>query len=313
MKALVYHAGGIGDFITTLPALEYWKKEKRCTLTLLGKPYIAEICGLFEKVYNVDSKLFLPLFKQNNKEDILKFFKDFDNVILFCSSNLPLLDNVKEFFTVDRYKWQKPFPEKRINIIDYHFSLFYPFPEKLPISLRTPYIEIESESSLLNIPEECYLVAIHPGSGSRIKNWDINNFKKIAEVLKLKKAKIVWIVGPAEDFFDLPKDDIIIKNFSLKECARVLKQCNLFIGNDSGISHLASAVGCKSIVIFGPSDPIVWAPRGRNTVKIIRKNTLCNPCHLIKKDIENCDLSCLNLISSEEIINIAEELLYFNI
>ncbi|MCX7725849.1 MAG: glycosyltransferase family 9 protein [Chitinispirillaceae bacterium] len=313
MRTLVYHTGGIGDFITTLPAINYWKKEQNCTITLLGRPYIAELSNIFEEINDVDSKLYLSLFKkESNKEFLFKFFKNFDNVILFCSADSPLLSNVRAFFPEDNYKWQNPFPETRIHIIDYHFSLFHPSPEELSINLRTPYIEVESDFSLLNSSEKGVLVAIHPGSGSRIKNWDYSNFKKVAEILNSKGAKILWIVGPAENSLDFPQEDIVIKNLSLKKCAKILKLCNLFIGNDSGISHLASAVGCKSIVIFGPSDPLVWAPRGKEIVKILWKPSSCTPCHPIKKINTQCNLHCLHSIKVEEVINAAEEILFLD-
>lgn len=310
MNTLVYHTGGIGDFITTLPALNYWKKEKNCHFTLLGRPHIAEICDLFEEVNDVDSKRFIPLFNEKGEDIFISlFFNKFDNVILFCNPNSALLSNVRKFFTIGNYKWQPPFPDKKIHIVDYHFSLFYPQPEKLSLSLRTPYLEFRGDQcSIEYLQKGNIYIAIHPGSGSKIKNWQYSNFIRVADVLKSKGMQILWIVGPAENSFELPKDDIIIKNVSLRECAKILKHCKLFIGNDSGISHLASAVGCKCIVIFGPSDPFVWSPRGRNSVKIIWKSPPCSPCHLITKN-RQCDLWCLHSIRPEEIVEIAEELL----
>jgi heptosyltransferase-2 len=59
------------------------------------------------------------------------------------------------------------------------------------------------------------------------------------------------------------------QNLSLVELAARLQNCALFLGHDSGISHLAAAVGTPSLLLFGPTDPAIWAPANRN-VKVLR-------------------------------------------
>jgi heptosyltransferase-3 len=65
-----------------------------------------------------------------------------------------------------------------------------------------------------------------------------------------------WCAGPQEELPDAVRID------DLYELACWLSRARLYIGNDSGISHLAAAVGTPAIVLFGPTDPTVWAPRG---------------------------------------------------
>jgi len=48
----------------------------------------------------------------------------------------------------------------------------------------------------------------------------------------------------------------------LRTLAGVLARCSVYVGNDSGVSHLAAAVGAPTVAIFGPTDPRVWGPRG---------------------------------------------------
>jgi ADP-heptose:LPS heptosyltransferase len=107
-------------------------------------------------------------------------------------------------------------------------------------------------------------VIIHPGSGSPNKNWPIENFAEVAAQLQRGYRRVTWCLGPAEvERVRLPKligDPLYCE--SLVELAGRLATARLYIGNDSGITHLAATLGVPTIAIFGPTDPAVWAPRG---------------------------------------------------
>jgi len=120
---------------------------------------------------------------------------------------------------------------------------------------------------------------IHPGSGSRDKCWPMERFFELARRLR-NQHEVLWIVGPTElDWWDQDVIDPIGKEFPLLRCPRlevlagVLARCSVFIGNDSGPSHLAAAIGAKTIALFGPTDPRHFAPRGRQ-VKILSAERL---------------------------------------
>ncbi len=97
-------------------------------------------------------------------------------------------------------------------------------------------------------------VAIHPFSGSGRKNWPLENYRAVAAAL----GDVRWCAGPFEDLPGAVRID------DLYELACWLAGARLFLGNDSGIAHLAAAVGTPVISLFGPTDPRVWAPRGRS-------------------------------------------------
>jgi heptosyltransferase-3 len=117
-------------------------------------------------------------------------------------------------------------------------------------------------------------VLIFPGSGSRAKNWPADNYAALAARLGDRMPPIVAI-GPAEremrEFFESRKL-CVMSELELGEVAGLAALARGFIGNDSGVSHLAAATGARGIAIFGPTDPSRWGPLGE--VEIIRREPL---------------------------------------
>jgi hypothetical protein len=95
--------------------------------------------------------------------------------------------------------------------------------------------------------------AIHPFSGGAAKNWPLDRFRHVAKHLNIP---VRWCAGPEEALPDAVRFD------DLYELALWLAAAQIYVGNDSGITHLAAAVGAPVVAIFGPSDPAVWGPRG---------------------------------------------------
>ena len=113
------------------------------------------------------------------------------------------------------------------------------------------------------------LILIHPGSGSLEKCWHIENFCNIAEKLKSKGAEILFILGPTEmdkfahETINILKDTAFcLSGLSLSEVLGLMSCADLFLGNDSGITHLAASLGVKTIAVFGPTNPAIYSPIG---------------------------------------------------
>jgi ADP-heptose:LPS heptosyltransferase len=118
---------------------------------------------------------------------------------------------------------------------------------------------------------------------------------------------VVWVIGEAE--FDMPEragdlpGSLILRSLPLPILVHVLSGSSAYIGNDSGISHLAGATGCGCVVLFGPSDEVVWAPRGKK-VTILKAPRPCSPCHPFKNGIAHpCSNPCMRDISVEEVVD----------
>jgi hypothetical protein len=101
-------------------------------------------------------------------------------------------------------------------------------------------------------------VAVHPFSGSAAKNWPLDSYQKLAERLRIPVRYCVSREQHLEGAVQIE---------DLYELACWLAGATLYIGNDSGITHLAAAVGVPVIALFGPTDPAVWAPRGARVLR----------------------------------------------
>ena len=112
---------------------------------------------------------------------------------------------------------------------------------------------------------------IHPGSGGKRKRWDSEGFRQVGIWWQeKKKGKVIILLGPAEKN-ELQKwrsiGEVEIE-LSLLQVAALLSRADLYLGNDSGISHLAGAIGARGVVLFGPTLPKKWRPLGGNMVVV---------------------------------------------
>jgi len=121
-------------------------------------------------------------------------------------------------------------------------------------------------------------VAIHPGSGSPARNWPDERWQELMARLDMP---VLLVLGEVERgrwnapmLAGLPATCRarieIADRLSLPELAAALRRCRLFLGHDTGVSHLAAAVGRPCVLLFGPTDPAVWAPPGPH-VRVIRR------------------------------------------
>ena len=107
---------------------------------------------------------------------------------------------------------------------------------------------------------------IHPFSGSPSKNWPLSRFQELTAQLA-RRLPVHWCAGPEEPLCDAMRFD------DLGALAEWLAGARLYVGNDSGITHLAAAVGAPVVALFGDTDPAVWAPRGRH-VELLQRRPL---------------------------------------
>lgn len=140
------------------------------------------------------------------------------------------------------------------------------------ILIEPTQADIRSGNELLlteGINTKKRIVIIHPGSGSREKCWDLENFCLLAEILSEKDLQVIFVLGPAEkERFDqkaAKKLNTVAKYISeldLTTIMQIISCADMYIGNDSGVTHLAAAAGTKTLAVFGPTDPVLYKPIG---------------------------------------------------
>ena len=117
-------------------------------------------------------------------------------------------------------------------------------------------------------------IVIHPGAGGRFKRWP--HFRALVEKLDGDPTREITIVhgpGPGEDqlAWDIAqgRSQVNVRRFThAREFAAFCADSELYIGNDSGASHVAAATGCPCIILYGPTDPDVWAPLNEKVFRL---------------------------------------------
>ncbi|MFM8552371.1 MAG: glycosyltransferase family 9 protein [Nitrospiraceae bacterium] len=132
------------------------------------------------------------------------------------------------------------------------------------------------------------IVVLHPGSGSPHKCCGHGLFVKLIEQVRAWGALPVLLAGPADmervraiqdSFADPP---VALEGFELIAVAGLLAQAALYIGHDSGITHLAACLHVPTIALFGPTDPQRWAPRGRHVEVVSGAPCVCRDWHSVQ-------------------------------
>lgn len=152
-----------------------------------------------------------------------------------------------------------------------HIDKPYDF-DNSDILIKPTYADILSGNELLladRIDTNSRIVIIHPGSGSRDKCWHLENFCLLAEILSEKDLQVVFLLGPAEkERFDQKAAEKIntvakyISGLDLTTIMQIISCADMYIGNDSGVTHLAAATGTRTLAVFGPTDPALYKPIG---------------------------------------------------
>jgi ADP-heptose:LPS heptosyltransferase len=295
-RILVIRGGAIGDFILTLPALKALRDaHPNAHIEILGYRHIAALAENRFYVQAVRSIEYGPLssfFAENSElpAKLASYFASFDLIISYlydpdrifennlrrCGAENLLCGPAKIVETTVHAARQLALPIEQLGIeVD-------DLTEKVFPSIDDRQFALEF---LQNLQQP--ILAIHPGSGSTEKNWPLENWIALfsrnggVSLTEDKRAQagnafsLVVISGEADKAEARVlerewrnREVCFTKNLPLPHLAAVLER-SIFIGHDSGISHLAAAAGANCVLLFGPTDPDVWAPRNKN-VQILR-------------------------------------------
>lgn len=155
-------------------------------------------------------------------------------------------------------------------------------------------------------------VTIHPGGRWWFKQWPLERFSKLAEILWDNYGLETVFLGGQKEREELKVIERVLKRpffsaegMSLLQTSALVRRSQLFIGNDNGPMHIASAVGTPLVALFGSSDPKVWGPWGEK-YRVIYKGVPCSPCSHTGCDMG--ELNCMRQISVSEVVREVEAL-----
>ncbi len=297
MKILLLHPGGLGDCILSLPAVRLLRARfPSAEVTVAGNldHLGAILSGYAERVISLSS---LPLHHLYSSGPLppeeVHFWLSFDPIVSWTGSGNPeYVRKIKEIHPHAFVASWKPERDETRHVS----QLFADSIESVihsggPVEPAAVFLnQALRKEGMLWLAQRGWenmdsLTALHPGAGSAAKRWPLNRFTDLALHYVLKeKRKLLVIEGPAETGLakqitgGLPANSAILAELlPLGLLAAVVEQCRLFIGNDSGIAHLAAALQVPSVVLFGPTLPRHWAPLGRH-VRVLRNPQGCEGC-----------------------------------
>jgi ADP-heptose:LPS heptosyltransferase len=133
--------------------------------------------------------------------------------------------------------------------------------------------------------EAAPFVVIHPAAAFATKQWAASNFARVADALAAQNLNVVAISTANELAVvealrrDSSAQILPLTNLSLPEVTALLSRARLFVGNDSGIAHMAAAVKTPAVVVFGSSNTAHWQPWARAPAEFVLEEMDCQPCH----------------------------------
>lgn len=279
-KFLFIRGGAVGDFILTMPAIRLVREQLPDNeIEVLGYPAITELAratGLVERTRSIEDARLAPFFAPGAELDKewCDYFSRFDVVLSylydpdgFFAGNLekagvktllagPFRPTDTDPAESAAKQLAKPLERFALFLEDDEFALDYRSHVESPLPAR--------ESATTRI-------AIHPGSGSASKNWSFESWIDVLGTLRDRIENVEFIVtsGEAERevipaFLTLADEQGLpvqhLESRALPELGAAYGDIDFYLGHDSGISHLAASAGAKGLLLFGPTNPAVWAP-----------------------------------------------------
>jgi ADP-heptose:LPS heptosyltransferase len=323
-KTFIHHDGALGDLLLSLPAI-ICIRERSGFVHLAGRADVAAMlleAGVMDGASSVGSSGYVSLYGDNPSQELRDFLAAFDSSVVFTArSESQAAAGIRRVIPDTRIIRTVPPDGIRAHVGDYRLRQLAD-----GMSVQKPLIAMpagrleEARRFLLRRGYDFSrpLISVHPGSGGARKCWPLDGYFSLLKMLDdFCRPFILFISGPVEEgsfsgslqelLLDNPFRSALMENQALALVAAVLSITDLYLGNDSGISHLAGCLGARSVVLFGPTDHVLWKPFG-DDVRVVRGMTECAPC--CDERSRGClERRCLDNIAAEEVFKVAREVL----
>lgn len=246
MRTLLIRPGAIGDFILSLPALQHLACPD--TEIWCATPNVA-LARRFHPARSIQSSGL-------NDVAILPATRAFQALAEF--------DRIYSWYGANQ-------PDFRAAVAHLPFTFFQALPPRASKIHATKFYcnQVDAPDSIPCIetpltPRRAHVV-LHPFASSPAKQWPLTSFRELAS----RVPHVEWCAAPGEPL-DQPE---VLRVDDLFDLAFHLATAAAYVGSDSGITHLAAAVGTPTVALFGPTDPAIWAPRGSG-IRVLRASPL---------------------------------------
>ena len=276
-KILVIRGGAIGDFILTLPAIAALRRQfPEACIDVLGYPHIVQLAvegGLVNSVRSIEARSLAGFFARRGElaEDLVDYFSEFDVIVSYLYDPDEIFRTNVGLCTGGQFI-QGPHRPDESSGIPASKAFLKPL-EQLAIFDSDPVPRLCLGQEVQEVNE----LALHPVSGGEKKNWPEPKWAELVKYLiHSTPFRLLLVGGEAEGdrlkrlTAALPENRYrIAQGLPLPELARRLQGCAGFVGHDSGITHLAAAVGLSGLILWGESVERVWRPPSEK-FKVIR-------------------------------------------
>lgn len=273
-RILVLRGGALGDFLVTLPSLALLRQRlPSARIEFAGNATAAAIAlsrGLIDAAHSQNELRWSALFSSAPlPSDFAAWLNEFDLVLSFWPD--PDSDLARHFPTRPEQTFITAPAHPALAPAAAHFcaplsALGLTASES--IHYLVPPIPAAARRAASGAPR----IALHPGSGSPRKNWPLDRWATLAAWLVQEYcAELFVISGEAEPPGVLVGIGTPWHAQPLEDLITELARCTLFLGHDSGVSHLAAATRTPCVLLFGPTDPMIWAPPAPH-IRVLRRD-----------------------------------------
>ena len=272
---LVLFPGALGDFICFLPTLAALRRRYGERLAVVAKPTnLTLLPPEFRVRISIDRREVADLFADGPLHTSTRhLFSGFARVLSWTGHGDAMfasrLANVTQA-AVSLFHFRGMEPGE-------HASAYYARCAGISPAEPSVFVPADAQAWALNFWERLGSappLVLHAGSGSKRKNWE--GMDALASRWDQSGGRVVLLVGPA-DHTPRTGPRTVTCSAPLSHVAALLRSAPLYLGNDSGISHLAAIVGTPSVVVFGPTNPAEWRPLALNT-DVVSAPTECGQC-----------------------------------
>jgi len=310
---LIIHTGALGDIICALKAIECVFSKNWIDFCCQGHIFpVLKVLPNIRNVIDINHSIMRYAFMSEYSSELKDWLKNYQWVLLISFSEEWEKSFSKYDLNIVRIPPRPPIDEiihtTRFLLDQFHLQTWIPINSS---DIQNFILQKKTRSYTTSIDSGGKSIYIHPGSGSSFKNWPIERYILLAKHLQQQNNFVQWILGPAECELkniliqnDVTSENILQTN-KMNRVMHVLSQADHYIGNDSGISHLAAYIGIDTTVIFGPSDFRRWHPIGPFVKTIPDQIPICLPC--FEKGIRKCShKKCLNDITVSKVMTTIE-------